>query len=335
MADWQSALSREDRNRLKKQPFPDWVEAMKATLTDDHFSSPDWIYEPKLDGERLLAFIKQGKPKLYSRNQKNLNSTYPELVEALADRVAADVVLDGEVVTFKNGVSSFARLQGRLGLEDAEEARKSGVKVYLYLFDVMFCDGYDLRELPLRRRKQLLKKMLAFGGSLRFTAHRNECGLDYYGEACRKGWEGVIAKRADSAYRSSRSRDWLKFKCVNQQEFVIGGYTDPEGARTGFGALLLGYYEQGDFRYAGRVGTGFDEPMLEDLHARLLKRRRDSSPFDDGTPGEREAIHWVTPDLVCEIGFTEWTRDGRLRHPRFLGFREDKSASKVRRERPD
>lgn len=335
MSDWRSALSPQDWDRLEKQPFPDWIDAMKATLTDDHFSSPDWIYEPKLDGERLLAFIKQGKPQLYSRNRKNLNSTYPELVEALADRVAADVVLDGEVVALKDGVSSFARLQGRLGLEDAEEARQSGVRVYLYLFDVMFCDGYDLRELPLRRRKQLLKKMLAFGGSLRFTAHRNECGLDYYGEACRKGWEGVIAKRADSVYRSSRSRDWLKFKCVNQQEFVIGGYTDPEGARNGFGALLLGYYEQGDFRCAGRVGTGFDEPMLEDLHARLLKRRRDSSPFDDGTSVEREAIHWVTPDLVCEIGFTEWTRGGRLRHPRFLGLREDKSASEVRRERPD
>lgn len=335
MTDWRDRLASEDRERLKKRRFPDWMDAMKATLTDDHFSSPDWIYEPKLDGERLLAFRKQGKPQLYSRNRKNLNSAYPELVEALAEAAGADIVLDGEVVAFKDGVSSFARLQGRLGLKDAEEARRSGIDVYLYLFDVMYYDGYDLRAVPLRSRKQLLKQVLAFGGALRFTKHRNEDGLDYYREACRKGWEGVIAKRADSVYRSSRSRDWLKFKCVSQQELVIGGYTDPEGSRTGFGALLLGYYEQGDLRYAGRVGTGFDEPLLEHLYARLSKRRRQSSPFEHNTPDEGEGIHWVTPDLVCEVGFTEWTRDGRLRHPRFLGLREDKKASEVRRERPD
>jgi len=334
MTDWRSGLSSGDRERLKKRRFPDWMDAMKATLTEDHFSSPDWIYEPKLDGERLLAFVKKGKPQLYSRNRKKLNAVYPELVEALAQKTEREIVLDGEVVAIKDGVSSFSRLQGRLGLKTEEDARRSNIKVYLYIFDVMYFDGYDLRALPLRSRKQLLKKVVAFGDPLRFTAHRNEDGLAYYREACRKGWEGVIAKRADSAYRSSRSRDWLKFKCVNQQELVIGGYTDPEGSRTGFGALLLGYYEQGYLRYAGRVGTGFDERMLEDLHTRLSKCHRQSSPFDSGTAGGGEEIHWVTPELVCEVGFTEWTRDGRLRHPRFLGLREDKKASEVRRERP-
>ncbi|SFR48930.1 DNA ligase D [Marinobacter daqiaonensis] len=335
MTDWRDRLQSSDRERLEKASFPDWMNAMKATLTADHFSSPEWIYEPKLDGERLLAYVHGSSPRLYSRNRKELNKSYPELVEALSEQAGNDMVIDGEVVAFRDGLSSFSRLQGRLGIQDPDEARDSGIGVYLYLFDLLYYDGYDLRALPLRTRKQLLKDALEFTDPIRFTTHRNEDGEKYYREACRKGWEGVIAKRADSPYRASRSRDWLKFKCVNQQELVIGGYTDPEGERTGFGALLLGYYEDGDFRYAGRVGTGFDEAMLKDLHDRLSKRVRQSSPFDDDTPGEGTATHWVRPDLVCEVGFTEWTRDGRLRHPRFLGLREDKSASKVRRERPE
>ncbi len=335
MTDWRQQLGESDRERLEKTSFPDWMDAMKATLTDDPFSSSDWIYEPKLDGERLLAFVRDGKPRLYSRNRKSLDDAYPELVEALARQAGTSMVLDGEVVAFEDGLSSFPRLQGRLGIKDPDEARDSDIPVYLYLFDLLYYDGHDLRALPLRARKQLLKKALEFDDPLRFTSHRNEDGEAYYRQACDKGWEGVIAKRADSPYRSSRSRDWLKFKCVNRQELVIGGYTDPEGDRTGFGALLLGYYEDGDLRYAGRVGTGFDQDMLEHLHRRLSKRQRKSSPFDEETPGEGGQTHWVTPELVCEVGFTEWTRDGRLRHPRFLGLREDKPASEVRRERPD
>lgn len=335
MTDWRDRLEDSEREQLEKAAFPEWMNAMAATLTDDPFSSSDWIYEPKLDGERLLAFVQDGKPRLYSRNRKSLDNAYPELVEALSEEAGADMVLDGEVVAFKDGLSSFSRLQGRLGVKDPEDARSSGIQVYLYLFDLLYYDGHDLRALPLRSRKQLLKQALEFSDPLRFTGHRNQDGEAYYQQACEKGWEGVIAKRADSPYRSSRSRDWLKFKCVNQQELVIGGYTEPEGERTGFGALLLGYYEDGDLRYAGRVGTGFDEAMLEDLHARLSKRVRKSSPFDDDTPGEGAQTHWVKPELVCEVGFTEWTRDGRLRHPRFLGLRSDKSASEVRRERPE
>ena len=334
MSDWRAGLSERDRDKLKETAFPDWVDAMKATLTDDHFSSPDWIFEPKLDGVRLLAFCRQDGARLMSRNRKDQTNTYPELIEALEDQADRDMVLDGEVVAFDGRRSSFSTLQGRLGVSDVEEARASDIAVFLYLFDILYLDGYDVRELPLRTRKQVLKSVLAFEDPLRYTTHRNGEGLPFYEEACRKGWEGVIAKRADSAYRKSRSRDWLKFKCDNGQELVIGGYTEPQGERTGFGALLLGYYESGDFLYAGRVGTGFDEAMLEELHERLRQLKQSEPPFDDDTPGEGSDTHWVKPQLVCEVAFTEWTRDGRLRHPRFIGLRNDKSARDVVRERP-
>jgi bifunctional non-homologous end joining protein LigD len=168
---------------------------------------------------------------------------------------------------------------------------------------------------------------------MRFTPHRNADGERYFDEACRKGWEGLIAKRADSAYAHRRSTDWLKFKCVKRQELVIGGYTDPKGKRTGFGALLVGYYEQGRLRYAGRIGTGYDDATLERLAARLAGLERRSRPFADEDIPER-GVHWVTPKLVAEAAFTEWTEDGRLRHPRFLGLRADKAPEEVGRERP-
>lgn len=334
-ADWLKELESSEREGLSKAAFPEWLEAMKATLTDDHFSSPDWIFEPKLDGERTLVFVKGGRPKLLTRNRKALNNTYPELVEALSDLADRNMVVDGEIVAFEKGVSSFSRLQGRIGLTTPEDARNSDIPICLYLFDLLYYDGYDVRSLPLRTRKRLLKNALNYHDPVRYTPHRNEEGEAYFREACERGWEGVIAKRAGSAYRQSRSRDWLKFKCVNEQELVIAGYTDPEGERTGFGALLLGYYEYGELHYAGRVGTGFDEGMLEKLHGLLSRRTRKRTPFQRNQPEDSSGVHWVRPDLVCEVGFTEWTRDGKLRHPRFLGLRDDKSASDVRRERPE
>ena len=197
----------------------------------------------------------------------------------------------------------------------------------------MYLEGYDICTLPLRTRKSLLKDLIAFEDPLRFSVHRNETGLECYHQACRKGWEGVIAKRAESRYLHKRSQDWKKFKCVNEQEFVIGGYSEPQGSRTGFGALLLGYYEGGSLRYAGKVGTGFDDRALMDLYGQLSRRERKDSPFGDEI-GSRKGIHFVEPELVCEVGFTEWTGDGKLRHPRFLGMRTDKDAGEVVRESP-
>ena len=241
--------------------------------------------------------------------------------------------VDGEVVAFSGGVTSFSRLQGRMQIQDPDEARRSNIRVYYYVFDLLYVEEHDVTGLALRDRKRLLRRALRFENPIRFTSHRNEEGEAYYEEACRKGWEGIIAKRASSEYVHSRSRDWLKFKCVNQQELVIGGYTDPEGERIGFGALLVGYYEDGDLRYAGKVGTGYDDETLERLSSRLSNLGRETSPLAEGE-GDGSGVHWVTPKLVCEVGLTEWTHDGKLRHPRFLGLRRDKDPEDVVRERP-
>lgn len=333
MSDFIELLNEGDREQVDKASIPDEPSAMLATLTDDHFSDPDWIYERKLDGERVLARRVNGHVTLLSRNGKKLNATYPELVEAL-EGDGPDFLADGEVVAFEGDLTSFKRLQRRMQIKDAKKARQSNVAVYFYLFDLPYADGFDLAKLPLRRRKSLLKAIVRFDSDrVRYTPHRNEDGVPYWREACKKGWEGVIAKRADSRYVHGRSRDWLKFKCVRQQEFVIGGYTDPKGSRHDFGALLLGYYEDGDLRYAGMVGTGFDDDMLKNLGKRLRERQRETSPFA-GDVSDTRKVHWVSPELVGEVGFTEWTDDGKLRHPRFLGLRRDKDPKDVVREAP-
>ncbi|MFD3400164.1 non-homologous end-joining DNA ligase [Kribbella sp. NPDC058693] len=305
---------------------------MLATLTEDRFSDPDWLYERKLDGERCLVFRTADGVRLLSRNQKELNNHYPELVEALAGQTNQDFVVDGEIVAFEGGRTSFSRLQGRMQVNDPDAARRTGVKVFLYVFDVLHLDGHDLTGLPLRRRKALLRSALEYGGPLRFTPHRIGNGVAYWEEACRRGWEGLIAKRAVGAYAYGRSKDWLKFKCATAQEFVIGGYTDPQGSRVGFGALLIGYYEKGELRYAGKVGTGYDRAMLERLSRQLAELEQDEPEFASGNL-PRLRVHWVKPQLVGQVAFSEWTRDGQLRHPSFQGLREDKPPREVVRER--
>jgi DNA ligase D-like protein (predicted ligase) len=305
-------------------PPPRGSDAMKAVLTDARFSDPDWIFERKLDGIRCIAVRDGGDVKLWSRNDLSLNGRYPEVASALEDQAAHRFAVDGEVVAFDGSQTSFAKL-ARRGQER--------VAVFLYVFDLLWLDGRDVRPLPLRDRKRLLRDALSWEDPIRFTQHRNRDGEKLFGEACRKGWEGLIAKRADSPYVSrARSKDWLKFKCEHGQEMVIGGFTAPKGAREELGALLLGYWADGDLRYAGKVGTGFDRATLRDLARRLRPLRVDRSPFADEVR-ERE-VTWAKPDLVCEVGFTEWTRDGRLRHPRFLGLREDKASRDVVREVP-
>ena len=332
MSDWRDELDEDERESLKHTSMPKWTRPMLATLTDERFSSPDWIYERKLDGERCLVFRRKSRLHILSRNQQDLNETYPELVDALGKQPPGHYIADGEIVAFKGNTTSFSRLQGRIGIKDIDEARASGIKVYLYLFDLLYLGDYDTTGLPLRTRKGLLRRQFEFSDTLRFTAHRNQEGEKFYEQACRKGWEGIIAKRADSPYAHRRSRDWLKFKCVNQQELVIGGYTDPGGSRTGFGALLLGYYEDEELRYAGKVGTGFDDQMLKELGDRLESIVQEACPYAQIPDEASGNVHWVKPELVAEIGFTEWTDDHRLRHPRFLGLRRDKAARKVVRE---
>lgn len=333
MADPLDVLDAGTRAGLPRRE-PEFVEPMLATLTGDHFSDPDWLYERKLDGVRMVVVRDGDGARLYSRNRKPLDATYPELVDALVRSAPEGLVADGEVVAFDGAQTSFARLQGRLGITDPARARATGIAVKLYLFDAMVLGGHDVTGLPLRVRKQLLRSAVEFADPLRFSTHRNTDGEAYLREACERGWEGLIAKRADAPYRPGRrSDDWLKFKCVREQELVVGGYTDPEGSRTGFGALLVGYYDRENgsaLRYAGKVGTGFDHRVLADLRARFDELAVADSPFADRV--RERGTHWVRPELVAQIGFTEWTRDGRLRHPRYLGLRDDKPATDVVRE---
>jgi bifunctional non-homologous end joining protein LigD len=313
---------------------PDWFEPELATLTRDRFSDPAWLYERKLDGERCLAFRDGGELRLMTRNRKIVSSTYPELVEAFMAQKADDFVLDGEVVAFSDGQTRFAQLQQRMQVARPSAELLRTVPVQYYLFDVLWADGTDLRRQPLRERNQRLHQLLDFADPLRYTEHRVGDGVGFYSEACRLGWEGLIAKRADAPYQAGRTKDWLKFKCENNQEFVIGGYTDPKGSRIGLGALLLGVYDSdGQLVYSGKVGTGFNEQTLHRLHDELSKLEQDRSPFDRGTP-PRAGVHWVKPRLVAQIGFSEWTTAGELRHPRFQGLRRDKSPADVIREVP-
>jgi bifunctional non-homologous end joining protein LigD len=333
MRDPLRGLPERARRRAVAAEQPSWVAPTLATLTDRRFSDPGWVFEPKLDGERCLVFRDGSQVRLRSRNRKRLDDRYPELVEALAAQDADRFVVDGEIVAFERGRSSFARLQRRMQLSDPDEARRTGVAVHLYLFDVLHAGGHDLTDLPLRQRKAVLRRLLSFRDPLRFTPHRNADGEAYWREACRKGWEGVIAKRAEAPYGDGRSGDWLKFKCANQQELVIGGFTDPKGSRRGLGALLLGYYRDDELVFAGKVGTGFGDEQLERLRRRLDALEQDRPPFSAGRP-PRGGVHWVRPELVAQIAFSEWTGDGQLRHPRFLGLRHDKRPREVVLEQP-
>jgi bifunctional non-homologous end joining protein LigD len=326
-----AGLPRAVRAALHDEPLPDWRAPTLATLTDKRFSHPHWIFERKFDGMRCLAFRDGDRVRLLSRNRQPLNGTYPELVDALTARHATRFVVDGEVVAFEGRRTSFARLQGRLGITNPELARASPVRVFYYLFDLLHLDGKSTTDVPLLWRKRLLRKAIAFDDPLRYATHRVEDGIVAYRAACERGDEGVIAKLAESKYDGRRSPNWLKFKCVRDQEFVVGGYTSPKGSRVELGALLLGYHEGRDLVYAGKVGTGFDEATLHSLHERLSPIEQEAPPFTRGLVREKGA-HWVRPELVAQIGFTEWTREGKLRHPRYQGLRTDKEPGDVVRE---
>lgn len=330
MSDPLRLLDSADERLLRPWSGGTWHAPCLATLTDQRFSDRDWFFERKLDGVRLIAGSDGASPQLWTRNGKRADAAYPEIIDALAGQGAERFVCDGEVVAFEGNRTSFARLQRRIHLTDPRAARRTGVTVYYYVFDLLAFGGVDLTRLPLATRKRLLAQCFDFADPLRLSQHRTGDGEHFLDQACARGWEGLIAKRAAQPYRAGRSRDWLKLKCVADQEFVVGGYTEPRGSRVGFGALLVGYYQNGRLRYAGKVGTGYDDRTLRDLRGRMERMPRSGSPFVDEV-ADRGA-HWVDPQLVAEVGFTEWTADGKLRHPRFSGLRTDKPAAEVVRE---
>jgi DNA ligase D-like protein (predicted ligase) len=292
---------------------------MKAVLTAERPSGPDWVFERKLDGIRCLAVKDGGRTRLYSRNELSLDDRYPALADALDADPGDGFVVDGEAVTFVGGRDRFG------GGENGE--------LLLYVFDVLFADGRDVRSLPLEQRREVLEGVLRWHDPLRVTEQMTGDGAALLARACDDGWEGLIAKRVGTPYVSTRSRDWLKLKCTRAQELVIGGFTAPRGSRTDLGALLVGHFDGDRLRYAGKVGTGFTRQTLRELSEQLAPLVRETSPFEPEKGIPRLAT-WVEPELVAQIAFMEWTPDGRLRHPSFLGMRIDKPAREVTREEP-
>ncbi|MCW3027552.1 MAG: ATP-dependent ligase [Solirubrobacterales bacterium] len=305
---------------------------MLATLTDRRDFDDGWLLERKLDGERCVARKDGGEVRLQSRTGKDLTGTYPEIREAVKTQGARQLLLDGEVVAYDGEQTSFSRLQQRLGNARPSPAQVAAYPVVYCVFDLLELDDEALTDRPLRERRARLEPAIRPSPALQITEAWRGDSERRFAEACRSGWEGLVAKRTDAPYTRGRSTDWLKLKCAWEQEFIVGGFTDPGGSRTDFGALLVGYNENGRLRYAGKVGTGYSAATLHDLGARLRALETPESPFVDARPVPR-STHWTRPELVGQIGFAEWTTDGRLRQPRFLGLRDDKGPSEVVRER--
>lgn len=328
----QKILKPEELDIIKKIKHPEFMQPMLATLTEEYFDDKDWIYERKLDGVRCLVSIKAGKATLFSRNQNDITHSYFELPQAMEKHNYPDLIAVGEIVAFEGNNTSFSKLQGRMQLKDKKKLQETQVKIYLYLFDIFFYDGYILNELVLRSRKKILKNAITWESNIRYSNHRNGNGIKFLEEACNKNWEGIIAKNAVSTYVHGRSKQWLKFKCDAGQELVIGGFTEPQGEREGFGAMLVGYYKEGNLQYAGKVGTGFDDAFLRKWRKEFDKIIQKSSPFVDFNKSNTDSIYWIKPQYVGQFGFTEWTKTNKLRHPRFLGMRDDKEPKKVVKE---
>jgi bifunctional non-homologous end joining protein LigD len=312
---------------------------MLCTLVAEPFDNSEWIFEPKFDGLRILGRFDGEELVLLSRNNQPQNFQFPDVAAALRASLKRPAIVDGEVVCFdERGRTSFRALQQRFHLKDANEVqiRQRKYPAYLYLFDLLYADRYDLTGLPLEERKYLLCAEVAWSDKVRWTESQPNDGTKLWRQACEEGQEGIIGKHIQSRYVSGRSDRWLKIKCLGKQEFVIGGFTDPQRSRIGIGALLVGYYSDDGkkLHYAGKVGTGYTRETLRHLRERLERLEQAKSPFDEGGPGRPSLAHWVRPRLVAEIAFAEWTQNGLLRQPRFEGLRTDKKPHECRRERP-
>jgi bifunctional non-homologous end joining protein LigD len=290
---------------VTKSDFPEWLEPMAATLTQERFAGPEWLFERKFDGIRLLSYKRGRDIRLLSRNR--LRQHHPAIEAAIAALPARDVILDGEVTWGHVARGAY------------------------YVFDILWLDGRDLTKLSLDERRAVLRELPFQSPMERVKALKDPKPWE---RACAEGWEGVIAKRRTAPYEHRRSPHWLKMKCEESQELVVGGFTDPQGGRVGLGALLVGYFDKDDFVFAGKVGTGFDTKLLLELRARLDKLELPKSPFTKATGLPRLRAHWVRPEIVVQVAFLEWTGHGKMRHSRLIGLRADKSPREVVRERP-
>ena len=312
------------KRAVKHDPIPHPKALMLATLIDKPFDDSAWLFEIKWDGYRALCTVERDKLTVVSRNGLDMLRRFPGL-DALAGAFASvPVVVDGEIVSLDSkGRSEFQRLQ---------ESQKKPAGLTYVAFDLLYADGTDLRKHPLEERKALLERLIRDDSIVLYSKHVVGRGEALYENARKQRLEGIIGKRRDSTYQERRSRDWVKIKTGCEQEFVVGGWTEPKGSRRGFGALLLGVYEKKSLRYVGSVGTGFNTKLLADLHAKLRKIERKTSPFVNDVDANAPA-HWASPELVVQVRFSEWTRDGYLRQPAYLGLRPDKAAADVVAER--
>jgi len=311
--------------------MPEFVSPQLATLEDKPPAGDEWLHELKFDGYRMLCHLNPGGVRFWSRNKKDWTHKFPHLGKAIKEFPASTAILDGEVVAVDS--------KGRASFQKLQQAMKTGDAGFIFhVFDLIYLDGFNLTRMPLRMRKSLLETLfesVPAKSPLRYSDHVEGDGAKFFKQACNYGIEGIVSKLADSAYESTRTRTWVKVKCVKRQEFVIAGFTLSDKDFPGFGALILGVYDKGKLIYAGRAGTGFTIKQRLELRKKLDQMVRPTSPFAEKPkdPRLKRAV-WVTPKLVGEVAFTEWTDDGSVRHPSFQGLREDKKAQEVVREEP-
>lgn len=325
--------NRSDLAKLKgarRAALPDFIAPQLATLVKEPPAGDEWLHELKFDGYRMLCRIAHGKVRVWSRNRVDWTAKFPAIARAVQSIAATAAILDGEVVVMDSrGRTRFQKLQQAMG--------KGGSTEFIYeVFDLIYLDGFNLTRTPLNERKRLLKTLLDAtdgSGPLRYSDHIEGGGAEVFKQACKKGTEGIVSKLATSTYDSTRNRNWQKVKCSKQQEFVIAGYTPSKKGLPGFGSLILGVYEKGDLVYSGRVGTGFTLKKRVELKKKFDTIARETAPFAVKPKASGLAnAHWVSPRLVAEVTFTEWTSDGAIRHPSFQGLREDKEPEDVHRE---
>ena len=312
--------------------MPDVIHPMLATLVDDPFSDPEWIFETKWDGFRSVCFVKGGKARFVSRNQIEMTAQYPELAGVGKQVEAKEAILDGEIVALdQDGMPRFQLLQPRVGRKSGLESLRGKGKIVYYVFDLLFVDGHDLMPCPVVERKAVLEQILRPAGFIKLSEHIEGDGEAFFKQIEKFHLEGMIAKRASSRYVQKRSSDWLKVKTIKRSEVVVGGYTEPRGSRSYFGALVVGLYKDRELHYVAHVGGGFNQRTLAEIYKLMQPLKTKQSPFVDA-PKTNEPVQWLKPKLVAEVKFSEWTADARLRHPVFVGLREDKKPEDCRFE---